>query len=256
MSIVNEEIYRQSNGKILDNVSYFYWNHIKQNAFWSSCIIIPAFIVFSYFAYDYIKGGFITRWEMSKISQVALFTIVPAGIFLNMILYYHAYNLILNSKKNFYTPYKLAKKFDSYFSKSIGFFFRVSGPFLLFYCLLYYTKQQFNPLIWSLVLIAAALLHEIACCTYGLRVVASVSNAYREPSNWNVQSSIAFFKSYKKPIILYAIISIISSVLFIGIWAVLADLSMIALLLYALFAGSYFVLFRATLHTKLLEMET
>lgn len=240
-------------GKVIDTVSDFYWNHIKQNAFWSFCILIPAVIVFTYFAYDYIKGGFITRWEMSKIMHIGLFTILPAGLFLNLVLNYHAYNLIINLGNNFSTPYKLGKQFDSYLSESIGFFFRVSAPFLLFIVSLYYSQQQFNPMIWFITLIAASILYEIVCCTYGLRVAASVNYGYRKPRDWSFQSSIEFFKSHNKQVILYAIISIIGSTLLIGVWIVLAKASTFIALVFAFFAGSFFVMLRVTLHAKLLE---
>ena len=253
MTATNEQKYPKSlKGDIGETVFYFYGNVVKQYAFWFFCIMSPAYIAFLFFAHDYLRGAFLTQWEISKTYQVAFFTLLPAKIILNLVVYYHAYNLIINLGNNFYTPCKLGKQFNNYFSESLAFFFRATGPFLLCIGILHFTKLQFNPLVWYSTLIAVSILYEIACCTYGLRVAASVNPDFRKPQDWSIQSSIPFFKSHKIQTVSYAIMSTIGLILFVGIGGMLLTISSVIGLLFLLFAGALFVVFRATLHTKLL----
>ncbi len=235
-----------------DTVSFFYWNVFKQNAFWLFCLFVPSYIVFIYFSYDYIRGGIITRWEMSKMLNVAFFTLLPAGMFLNRVLYYHAYNLIINLANNFSTPYKLGEKFDDFLSESVSFFFKFSVPFIIISIILYYALEQSSTPLWLLVTTLFWVVYEIACCTYGLRVTASVSRGYRVPSDWRLDASIAFLKSNIKQVISYAAMSTICSMLLVFFWTQLVKVSSFVALIFMLFAGSLFVIFRATLHAKLL----
>lgn len=250
---VKDEYIQMRKRRATEIISYFYWSIFKQNTFWAIILLIPASIIFTYLIYGYLASGVVTRWEMRQILPIFCFTLLPAMIALNLILYHHAYNLILNLEDNFSIPYKIGYDFASYAKEATIIFVKTSIVVLLPVALFIELLAYVGFSSWIVAFLLPTFMYEIATNTYGLRGVAHASDGTFPPRDWDLKASLNFFLKNKKQVVSYAVLSTIATMIAFGVLLIFQQLAPLISMVYAVFSSSLLIALRATFHAKLLD---